>query len=346
MSPWVPRAAGSDKPHREHLDQQPPKLAPPGVLQTAPQVSKDPKMPPNHGTSYARGQTSWGHVPAGERPHAGGSGYGSKPLPPGTPSPSHSGEPPGLAGTSLVCGTGCQPRCHRCHQHGVTRSGPAHPGREPSPRHAPKGTINHRGCGSEGGGSVSGAQQARGPGGPGRSLAPFRTRQPHRWSGRAPAHPNPQGTPTGSRGDTPLPTKRPSRAPAWRSLGGPLAARLMLLRGVIFELGKVCVCRILQVPGEEVWGVRLGPTAPRGDTRCVQQPKPRALATAPKGKTTGVTAPSRFPGRGLTSKACCSKRWRRSASCSLANSLFAVCRIFSASSPEQSSSCGDGTGPG
>lgn len=112
-------------------------------------------MPPNQ----TQGQMSWGYMPAGERPHAGGSGSGSKPLPPGTPSP----EPPGLAGTSLVCGAGCHQGCHRCHQHRVTRSGPAHPGWEPSPGHAPTGTINHCGCGIEGGGSASVTQRARGP---------------------------------------------------------------------------------------------------------------------------------------------------------------------------------------
>lgn len=69
-------------------------------------------------------------------------------FPSGRCPPSRHEERSRLAGTSLVCGTGCEPGCHRCHQRcGVTWTGPAHPGHEQSPENKPKGTINHQGCG-------------------------------------------------------------------------------------------------------------------------------------------------------------------------------------------------------
>lgn len=59
-------------------------------LQSASQLTKDPKMPPNHTTSYTQGQMSSGHLPplwAGGHPHTGGSSHHSNPLPQQTLSP-------------------------------------------------------------------------------------------------------------------------------------------------------------------------------------------------------------------------------------------------------------------
>lgn len=84
----------------------------------------------------------------GSHPRSKGSGPRSNPLPSGCCPPSRCENPPRLARTSLVCGTGCELGCHRCHQHSEPRCdapGPAHPGHEQSLENALLGTINHQG---------------------------------------------------------------------------------------------------------------------------------------------------------------------------------------------------------
>lgn len=107
MSPWVPTTAGEQAQTTRHTENIWAVLAGPMTaetaipavprisvraqsLQSASQLTKDPKTPPNHTTSYAQGQTSSGHVPpprVGGRPRAGGSGRRSNPLPQRTLSP-------------------------------------------------------------------------------------------------------------------------------------------------------------------------------------------------------------------------------------------------------------------
>lgn len=134
--PVGPRAswrAGSDnKAHREHLDSAgrinscqnthpcPPRDLHPG---SEPAVSTTADQRPQNATKprdFLHARTCpWGmchrcgqaDVPAPEEAVAAQTHFPSGRCP-----PSRCREPPRVAGTSLVCGTGCEPGRHRCHQ--------------------------------------------------------------------------------------------------------------------------------------------------------------------------------------------------------------------------------------